>query len=110
MAMTGDSSIDQGDAVEVQAALSRQFSVGSYADIALAPVMESSHQELSADSNGDLAVANTGESVILVSPGGELTWGSFILEGLVQFPVWQDYEGAQTERSTSVLLGIRLMN
>ncbi len=111
VALARGTNVDPGDEVAVEAAVARQFSIGKNADIAIAPVLESSYRKLFADDDDDgVTVSNTGESHFLVAPGLKLTRGSFVLEGLVQFPVWQEHEGSQTERSTSVLLGIRLMN
>ena len=58
----------------------------------------------------DVDLANSGESIILLSPGFKITRGSFIFESLVQFPIYQDQSGMQTERKTGFLVGFRLMN
>ncbi|UCC44817.1 MAG: transporter [Candidatus Zixiibacteriota bacterium] len=110
IALTDNTDIDPGDEIAVEAAVSRQVSVGETADIAVAPVLESSYQKRDADISNGVRIGNTGESLLLLAPGLKLTRGSFILEGLVQFPIWQDHEGSQTKRQTSVLLGVRLMN
>jgi hypothetical protein len=52
---------------------------------------------------------NTGESFFFLSPGVKYTHSSFILEALIQFPVWQDQKGLQLERDTSGLVGMRYM-
>jgi hypothetical protein len=110
MALTNDTNIDPGNEFAVEAAVSRQFGIGDNANFAIAPVLESSFQKLFADNDNGTTISNTGESIFLVAPGLKLTRGSFILEGLVQFPVSQSQEGSQTERSTTFILGIRLMN
>lgn len=110
MALTGDTNIDPGDEIAIKAAISRQFSVEPDAGVAIAPVLESSYQKMNADDDDGATISNTGGSLFMLAPGLKLTRGSFVLEGLVQFPVWQEYEGSQTDRQTSFLLGFRLMS
>lgn len=110
MLRTSNAENDPGDEFSVETAFAYQFSVGSNANTTIAPVLESSYQRISSVSNGGNTVANTGESVFLLSPGIKLTWSSFIIESLIQFPLWQDQNGLQTERAKSFLIGFRLMN
>lgn len=110
MAETGDAVVDPGDEFSVQAALAYQISLGDQANMALAPVLEASYLNISSDSENEAEVANTGESILWLSPGFKFTWSSFIFESLIQIPVWQDQEGLLIEREPTFLLGIRLMN
>ena len=110
MAKTGRTDRDLGNEFSVESALSYQVGLGSNAEFALAPVIESSFQRISSDSKDGIIIANTGESVFLVSPGIKVTWSSIILEGLIQFPLWQDQNGVQTERAPGLLVGIRFLN
>jgi hypothetical protein len=107
---TSDSESDPGDEFFVEAAVAYQISVGADANFAIAPVMESSYQKISSNSKDGNIIANTGESAFLLSPGIKVTLSSFILESLIQFPLWQEQNGLQTERATSFLIGFRIMN
>lgn len=110
MVRTSKAESDPGDEFSVETAFAYQFSVGSNANTTIAPVIESSYQRISSVNKGGNTVANTGESVFLLSPGIKFTWSSLIIEGLVQIPLWQDQNGLQTERAKSFLIGFRLMN
>ena len=48
-------------------------------------------------------------SLFFISPGLKFTKSSFILEVLLQFPVWQDQEGSQLEQGTRLIVGTRFM-
>ncbi len=110
MARTSNADRDAGDEFSMESALAYQFGLGQNANFALAPVIEFSYLKLSSDSKDGNAIANTGESVILLSPGLKVTLSSIILESLLQFPLWQNQLGLQTERAPSFLIGIRIMN
>ena len=110
MGGTDDDGLDPGDEFSVESALAYRFPLGARADMTLEPVIESSYQKIMADAEADANVPGTGESVLLLSPGLKFTWSSYILEGLVQLPVWQDQSGQQTERAAGFLIGIRIMN
>jgi hypothetical protein len=47
--------------------------------------------------------------VLYISPGIKFTKSSFILEGLLQIPVWQDQKGALLERGAGAIVGVRFM-
>lgn len=98
-----------GDEVTTQIAFARQFGFGSRSAFAIAPVLELTWLKVFADRDNDLVIPNTGESVIWISPGAKFTWGSFIVEGLVQIPVYENYTGMQMDRDPTVLTGLRLM-
>ena len=110
MAKTSSADRDAGDEVSMESALAYQFGLGQNANFALAPVIEFSYLKISSDSKYGNTIANTGESVLLLSPGFKVTLSSIILESLLQFPLWQNQLGLQTERAPSFLIGIRIMN
>ena len=101
--------VNPGDELALDFALARQFIVGKGADSVFAPVLELSYRNVSVNRAMGQAIANTGESVLFISPGVKLTISSLILEALVQFPVWQEQKGIQTERDTGYILGVRYM-
>jgi hypothetical protein len=110
MAKTGDTTRDPGDDISAEGALAYQIPVGPNADYAVAPVVECSYRKTSPDREDGVEIAGTGESVLLLSPGVKVTRGSLVLEGLIQYPVWQDQVGVQTKRGVGFLIGFRLMN
>lgn len=98
-----------GDEFAVDMALANQFSIGPEAIYSLAPVIELSYGKISSETIDGKTKLNTGESYILLSPGIKFTISSLILEGLVQFPIWQEQTGNQTERAPGFLVGFRYM-
>ena len=98
-----------GEELALDWAGARQFLVGGSADTTIAPVLELSYRDASADRLFGQSLANSGEQLLYLSPGIKYTRSSLILEALVQFPVWQDQGGAQVERGTGFLLGLRKM-
>jgi hypothetical protein len=105
----GKNGVNPGDKLSVDLALAHQFSIGEKADMSLTPVLEFNYEHILSDRLSGHDVANTGESLFFVSPGLKLTKSSFILEALVQFPVWQDQDGAQLEQGTRLIVGSRFM-
>lgn len=101
--------INPGDKLSLDCALAYQFSIGEKADVSLTPVLELSYKNISPDRLESRNVSNTGESVLYLSPGIKFTKSSFILEALVQIPVWQEEEGSQLKRGTVVVIGTRFM-
>jgi hypothetical protein len=99
----------QQEKLEMVGALAHQFSIGRDARTALAPVLELSYENSTAQRLSGVEQANTGESCFRVSPGLKLTYTSIILETLLQVPVWQSQKGNQTEVGVGGLVGIRLM-
>ncbi|MHC4690881.1 MAG: hypothetical protein ACYS5F_14820, partial [Planctomycetota bacterium] len=75
----------------------------------IAPVLEVSYKNISPDERYGHNVSNTGESVLYISPGIKFTKSSFILEGLLQIPVWQDQKGMLLERGAGAIVGVRFM-
>jgi hypothetical protein len=105
----GKNGVDPGDKLSVDLALAHQFSIGEKADMSLTPVLELNYEHLSSDRLSGSDVANTGESLFFLSPGIKFTKSSFIMEALVQFPVWQDQDGSQLEQGTRFIVGSRFM-
>lgn len=100
----------EGDEFGVDLAFSRQIPVGNSGQIALAPVLELSWQNIDPVTPGlGASAANTGESVFSLAPGLKYTVGDLIFEGLVRFPVAQDQKGMQLEMKPMALLGVRYM-
>jgi len=105
----GKNGLNPGNELSVDLALAHQFSIGEKADMSLTPVLEFNYKHILSDSLSGHNVANTGESLFFVSPGLKFTKSSFILEALVQFPVWQDQEGSQLKQGTRLIVGTRFM-
>ncbi len=98
-----------GNELALDFALARQFSIGAGAEAAFAPVLELSYRNTGANRVMGRDMANSGQSVLFISPGAKLTLSSLILEGLVQIPAWQDQKGIQPEWDTRYILGLRYM-
>ncbi len=105
----GKNGLNPGNELSVDLALAHQFSIGGKADTSLAPVLEFNYEHLLTDRLNGHDVSNTGESLFFISPGLKFTKSSFILEVLLQFPVWQDQEGSQLEQGTRLIVGTRWM-
>jgi hypothetical protein len=100
---------DPGDEITAQIAFARQLGFGYRSAYAIAPVVEVTYLKAFTDRDDDIDLPNSGESVVWLSPGMKFTWGSFIVEGLLQIPVHEDYTGIQMERDPTFLAGIRVM-
>jgi hypothetical protein len=105
----GKNGLNPGNELSVDLALAHQFSIGEKADMSLTPVLEFNYKHLTQDRLSGHNVSNAGESLFFVSPGIKFTKSSFILEALVQFPVWQDQEGSQLKQGTRFIVGTRFM-
>ncbi len=105
----GKDGLNPGNELSVDLALAHQFSIGEKADMSLAPVLEFNYEHILPDRLSGHNVSNTGESVFFISPGLKFTKSSFILEVLLQFPVWQDQEGSQLKQGTRLIVGTRFM-
>ena len=77
--------------------------------MSLSPVLEFNYKHFMADRLSGRDVANTGESLFFVSPGLKFTKSSFIMEVLLQFPVWQQQQGIQLKQGTRLIVGTRFM-
>jgi hypothetical protein len=105
----GQGGLEPGHELSIDLAFAHQFSIGEKADTSVAPVLEFSYRDVLSDGLSGHDVSNTGESLFFVSPGVKFTKSSFILEALLQIPVWQDQEGSQLEQGTRFIVGARFM-
>ena len=105
----GKDGLNPGNELSVDLALAHQFSIGEKADMSLTPVLEFNYKHILPDRLSGRDISNTGESLFFVSPGIKFTKSSFILEALLQFPVWQDQRGSQLKQGTRLIVGIRYM-
>ena len=105
----GKDGLDPGNELSVDWAFAHQFNLNEQADMSLTPVLELNYKHQSHDERDDRSISNTGESLFFISPGLKFTKSSFILEALVQFPVWQDQEGIQLEQGTRFIVGTRFL-
>lgn len=101
--------INPGGELSLDWALAHQFSIGEKARISFAPVLEVSYKNIWPDQLRGDNVANTGDFVLYLSPGIKFTKSSFILEALLQIPVWQEQKGSQLKRGIGGLVGTRFM-
>jgi hypothetical protein len=105
----GKDGLNPGNELSVDLALAHQFSIGGKADTSLSPVLELSYKNILSDRLHGRDLPHTGESVLYLSPGIKFTVSSFILEALIQIPVWQDQKGSQLGRGTGIIVGTRFM-
>ncbi|MHC4374891.1 MAG: transporter [Planctomycetota bacterium] len=105
----GKNGLEPGNELSTDLAIAHQFNLTAKADMSLTPVLELNFKHFSNDNLSGHSVSNTGESLFFVSPGMKFTKSSFILEALVQFPVWQDQEGSQLEQGMRFILGTRFL-
>lgn len=105
----GVGGINPGNELSLDWALAYQFIFGEKARVSLAPVLELSYKNILSDRLHGRDLPNTGESVFYLSPGIKFTVSSFILEALMQIPVWQDQEGSQLKQGTRIIVGTRFM-
>lgn len=101
--------IDPGDELSLNGAIAYQFNIGDNARSAVAPVLELSYEKIGADQADGQNVADTGESVLFLSPGLKYSMSFLIAEALLQVPVYQNREGSQLERESVLILGLRLL-
>lgn len=99
----------ENNVLDIVGAVAHQFSFGESARNALAPVVELSYKNISPVRANGIKQPNSGESILLVSPGAKFTHSSIIFEFLVQIPIRQNQIGKQPERGVGGLLGIRVM-
>lgn len=100
---------DPGDELALDWAIAYQFSIGEKSRLSLTPVAELSYRYISPDHQNGNWIDNTGESILLLSPGIKFTRSSLILEALLQIPVSQEQRGLQMKRANSGLVGVRYM-
>lgn len=106
---TGNDNKEQNETFEIITAVSRQFGFGENANSMLAPVLEFTYRNSTEVEIDGLINANSGESIIQISPGLKFTYNSTIIEFLINVPVWQEQNGNQPEWKLTGLFGIRVM-
>ena len=105
----GENGLNPGNELHLDFAWSYQFSLTDDSSISLAPVLEFSYLNIAPDRRNGRNLSNTGENVVYVSPGLKFTRESFIIEALLQIPVWQDQKGSLPERGIGVIVGTRFL-
>jgi hypothetical protein len=105
----GRNGLEPGNELDVDLAFAHQFSIDGNADMSLSPVLEFNYKHLLSDSMSGHNVSNSGESLFFVSPGIKFTKSSFIMEVLLQFPVWQQQQGSLLKQGTRLIFGTRIM-
>jgi hypothetical protein len=108
--LTSGNEINPGNEFVVQSALAYRISSDSNAELLFSPLLEMTYMNVSPKADNSDDIANTGESLFLISPGIKVNYRSMVFEVLIQIPAWQSQKGFQTERDISYILGIRLMN
>lgn len=105
----GIDNLNPGNKLAADLALGHQFSINNSSDNSLTPLVEFSYSRTLPDRRDNSNIDNTGQSLFFISPGIKLTMSSFILEALIQIPVWQDQEGNQLDQETRLIVGTRIM-
>ena len=105
----GENGLNPGNELHLDLAWSYQFSLNDDSSVSLAPVLEFSYRNIAPDRRNDRNVRDTGENVVYISPGLKFTRESFIIEALLQIPVWQDQRGSMLERGIGVIVGTRFL-
>ncbi|MBC8376886.1 MAG: hypothetical protein H8E26_12635 [FCB group bacterium] len=89
-------------------AIARQLPLDGLKNIALAPVFEINLLIDQGDQSSSAEVSDA-ESVVFLSPGFKYTYGSLILESLVQVPIWEKIPTTSLEKDTRWRIGFRFM-
>jgi hypothetical protein len=98
-----------GDEFAATLAIAHQFSLNDPSTISLWPVVELAYlHEAGARADGR-TFDDAGEDVVQIAPGMKYANQSFMLEFLLQFPVYQEQNGDQLEKSPGGLLGFRYL-
>lgn len=105
----GIDNLNPGNKLAADLAFGHQFSINNSSDNSLTPLVEFSYSRTLPDRRDNSNIDNTGQSLFFISPGIKLTMSSFILEALIQIPVWQDQEGNQLDQETRLIVGTRIM-
>lgn len=105
----GERNDKPGNKVSVNLALAYRFALGAGADIALAPVLETGFESISPDMVDGAKSTARSEQMAYLSPGAKLTVSSFVVEALLQIPVWQRQPQGALSRGIGGLVGIRVM-
>ncbi len=99
----------QGDEFTTIAAAAYQFSLNSEATMSLWPVLETTYSHANPNRENGEEQPDSGENVVLLSPGMKYAFQSFMLELLIQFPLHQDQNGNQLTRGVGGLVGLRYL-
>ncbi len=103
------SEVDPGNEFKMDFALAHQFNVTEDGSKTIAPLVELTYMNVAADRIHGSNLSDSGENVFYISPGLKYTQETFIIEGVVRIPVWQDQSGSQTERKIGFIVGTRFM-
>lgn len=98
----------RGQEYTLDAAVARQFPLKAFKNMALAPVLEFNLLLDQADQSLSIQTSNT-ESVVFLSPGIKYTYGSLILESLIQVPIWEKAPITSLEKDVRWRIGLRFM-
>lgn len=104
-----DNGVDPGDELSLNIALAYQFSIGEQAASTVLPVLEFTYKRTWADRQNGQSVPDTGEFVFNLSPGIKYIASSYVLEALIQVPVYQDQTGSQPQWDVGMLAGARFL-
>lgn len=105
----GKNGLNPGNELRLDLAWSYQFSLTDDNSVSIAPVLELSYRNIAPDRRDDRNLPNTGENIIYLSPGLKFTMETFIIEALLQFPIWQDQKGTLLERGVGIIVGTRFL-
>jgi len=100
--------IEKGWAYSLDGAVARQLPIGTNKNMALAPVIELSLNVNKPDYFSTIEMPEP-ESVLYLSPGFKATYASFILESLIQVPIWEDIPLSSLKNDIRWRLGLRFM-
>ncbi|NQT61350.1 MAG: transporter [Candidatus Marinimicrobia bacterium] len=100
--------MDRGWEYTLDGAVARQLPLGGLKNMALAPVLEFNLLVDQGDHSSSAEPSDT-ESVVFLSPGFKYTYGSMILESLIQVPVWESVPITSLEKEVRWRVGLRLM-
>ena len=105
-----DNQIVPGNEFSVNFSLSYTFPLGGkIGNYSIAPVFESSFTDVSQERLSDEIVPQTYEKVFFVSSGLKVTLHSFVIEGLLQYAVWEESGTELMPLKFKGLFGIRYM-
>jgi hypothetical protein len=98
-----------GDVFSSNLALSYQFTLDENATLSIWPVLELTYTDTQYAQSEGQNMPNTGGQLLTIAPGIKFARQSFMLEALIQFPVYQQENGAQLEQEISALAGMRYL-
>jgi len=103
--LTGRSETNDNDIFELNTAISVFFPFKNNTSSVLSPVLEFNftHEVNYSDR------VTTGPEILFISPGMSFIHSSLVLEGLIQFPVYQKTDNHLMNQKAKLILGIRYM-